>query len=289
LANDDGGGIRLLQVSGSHVSRNNPGMITITNNTIANNVSAHEGGGIALDDALFVNIVNNTVVKNLTTATAVTSDGNAAPAGLSTSANSVPLMARVASNAFSGSSYLVATPFSKPTLLNDVFWDNRAGSFSGGYVTGIGGTLPDGTPGGVNTWDMGVMDVPGALLSPVNSVLQTTVGTAASATNVVTDDPVLVSPYDVTVNVLASRMYPAFRQAVIVAQLLPPSLMGDYHLLNSTSPAYGLGAARTTVRWGPGGDGWVYTVSAATPDIDGQRRPSLRPTRYDAGSDQLQP
>ncbi|HUX71693.1 MAG TPA: IPT/TIG domain-containing protein, partial [Cellulomonadaceae bacterium] len=281
LANDDGGGIRLLQVSGSHVSRNNPGTITITNNTIANNVSAHEGGGIALDDALFVNIVNNTVVKNLTTATAVTSDGNAAPAGLSTAANSVPLMARVASNAFSGSSVLVATSFSKPTLLNDVFWDNRAGSFSGGYVTGIGGTLPDGTPGGVNTWDMGVLDIPGALLSPVHSVLQTTVGTAASATNVVTDNPVLVSPYDVTVNVLASRMYPAFRQAVIVAQLLPPSLMGDYHLLDATSPAYGLGAASTTVRWGPGGGGWVYTVSAATPDIDGQARPSLRPRRYD--------
>jgi len=289
LANDDGGGIRLLQVSGSHVSRNTPGTITITNNTIANNVSAHEGGGIALDDALFVNIVNNTVVKNLTTATAVTSDGNAAPAGLSTAANSVPLMARVASNAFSGSSVLVATKFSKPTLLNNVFWDNRAGSFSGGFVTGIGGTLPDGTPGGVNNWDMGVLDVPGALLEPVSSVIQTTTGTLASPTNVVSNDPGLVSPYDVTVNVLASRMYPAFRQAVIVAQQLPPSLMGNYHLLSSASPAYGLGAARTTVRWGPGGGGWVYQVSAASPDIDGQPRPSLRPTRYDAGSDQLQP
>ena len=33
-----------------------------------------------------------------------------------------------------------------------------------------------------------------------------------------------------TVNILASRTYPAFRQAVIVAELLPPSLMGDYHL-----------------------------------------------------------
>ncbi len=82
LANDDGGGIRLLQTSGSHISRSNPETINITNNTVANNVSAHEGGGIALDDAAFVNIVNNTVAKNLTTATAVTSDGSAAPAGL---------------------------------------------------------------------------------------------------------------------------------------------------------------------------------------------------------------
>ena len=50
LANDDGGGIRFLQVAGArHQGR--PAGITITNNTITNNVSAHEGGGIALDDA----------------------------------------------------------------------------------------------------------------------------------------------------------------------------------------------------------------------------------------------
>ena len=161
LANDDGGGIRLLQTSGSHVSRTSPGTISITNNTIANNVSAHEGGGIALDDSAFVNIVDNTVAKNLTTATAVTSNGDAAPAGLSTAANSDPLQARLSNGSlFPGSATLAATHFSKPTLLDNVFSDNRAGSFSGGYVYGIGGTLPDGTAGGVNEWDMGVMDVP---------------------------------------------------------------------------------------------------------------------------------
>ena len=53
LANDDGGGIRLLQVSGSHVSRLAPGTVTITNNTVTENISTHEGGGIALDDAAF--------------------------------------------------------------------------------------------------------------------------------------------------------------------------------------------------------------------------------------------
>ena len=290
LANDDGGGIRLLQTSGSHISRANPETITISNNTIANNVSAHEGAGLALDDSAFVNLVNNTVVKNLTTATAVTSDGNAAPAGLSTAANSAPLQARLRNTElFPNSATLGATVFSKPTILNDVFWDNRAGNFSGGYVYGIGGTLPDGTAGGITSWDMGVTDVSGALLSPVNSVLQTTTGTASSPTNVVTDNPVLAAPYDVTVNVLASRMYPAFRQAAIVAQLLPPSLMGDYHLLDSTSPAWGLGAAGTTVRWGPGVNAWTYLVKAPVTDIDGQARPSGTPSRYDAGSDQLYP
>jgi len=43
-------------------------------------------------------------------------------------------------------------------------------------------------------------------------------------------DPRFVSPYEVSVNILAVRSYPAFRQAVIVAQLLPPDLMGDFRL-----------------------------------------------------------
>ena len=59
------------------------------------NISAHEGGGIALDDATNVNIVGNTVTKNITTATAVTSNGQPAPAGLSTAANSDQLQARL--------------------------------------------------------------------------------------------------------------------------------------------------------------------------------------------------
>ena len=62
LANDDGGGIRLP--AGQRLARLPPTRtITISNNTVANNISAHEGGGIALDDAAFVDIVNNTVMQ----------------------------------------------------------------------------------------------------------------------------------------------------------------------------------------------------------------------------------
>jgi hypothetical protein len=294
LANDDGGGIRLLQVSGSHISRSDPQTIAITNNTIADNVSAHEGGGLALDDAVFVNLVNNTVTKNLTTASAVTSNGEPAPAGLSTAANSDPLQARLRNTAlYSGSQALAATEFSKPTLLNDVFWDNRAGSFSGGYVYGIGGQLPDGTPNSVNNWDMGVADAPGALLTPTHTVLQDVTGTAPDASNS-TVDPGFASPYEVSVNILAVRSYPAFREAVIVAQLLPPDLMGDFHLATATpaSSARGLGAANTVVRWGTPTSGFSYTVTAPSPDIDGQPRPTVTgilQRRYDAGSDQMTP
>ena len=244
LANDDGGGIRLLQASGSHISRANPETITISNNTIANNVSAHEGGGIALDDAAFVNIVNNTVVKNLTTATAVTSDGSPAPAGLSVADNSAPLQARLANTTvFTGSGTLATTTYSKPALLNNVFNDNRAGSFDGGLVTGI-------TAADANPWDMGNADHPTAsALSPRNSVLQTVVGTdvdsanPSATNNTLTSSVPFVDPYDLTVNVLASRLYPAFRQAVIVAEILPITLMGNYHLKDATSPAWGRGAS----------------------------------------------
>jgi hypothetical protein len=204
--------------------------------------------------------------------------------------NSDALQARLAdSTKFSASSVLATTLFSKPVLLDDLFNDNRAGSFSGGWVTGIGGTLPDGSANDVNNWDMGDADDPTALLTPRSSVLQTTLGTDGDASNVVTDTPGFKSPYDVTVNVLASRMYPAFRQAAIVAQILPPNLMGDYHLATASpaSPARGAGVASTIVRWGVPGNSWNYTVSAATPDIDGDARPTG--TRYDAGSDQMKP
>ncbi|HET7397218.1 MAG TPA: hypothetical protein VFJ94_01750 [Intrasporangium sp.] len=286
LASDDGGGIRLLMASGVHIAKSRPETISITNNTIANNVSAHQGGGIALDDAAFVEVVNNTIAKNLTTATAVTSDGQPAPAGLSTAPNSDALQARLSNTTvFPGSATLAATTFSKPTLLNDVFWDNRAGSFNGGYVYGIG-VMANGVDGGIYTWDMGV-EADAGTLHPVSSVIQTTTGTDGGADTTVTDAPGLLDPFDLTVNVLASRTYPAFRQAAIVTALLPPALQGDYHLAGTSSPAYGRGAASTQVVWG---SLFTQTVSAPPVDIDGQPRPSATlPRRWDAGSDQLTP
>ena len=299
LASDDGGGIRLLQVSGSHVTKADPQTIAITNNTITNNVSAHEGGGIALDDAAFVTVVDNTVAGNMTTATAVTSDGLPAPAGLATGPNSDPLTARLGSNGLTGFSLVRTTgqaTFSKPVLLDNVFNDNRAGTFVGGYVYGIGGTLPDGSDNSVEPWDMGVVGDPG-VLHPVSSVLQTTTGTDGGVNVTVTDTAGFKDPTpELTVSVLASRTFPAFREAAIVTALLPPRLRADYHLTGTGSPAYNRGAASTQVTLGsqtlvgitvP----WNLTVSAAARDIDSQARPTVVGTsrRYDAGSDQFYP
>ncbi len=84
-SNDDGGGIRFL-MAGTAAQM-------VSNNIIANNLSTHEGAGVAIDDSNNVSLVNNTIVKNITTATAATNGavGNikqANPAGLSTGGNS---------------------------------------------------------------------------------------------------------------------------------------------------------------------------------------------------------
>ena len=126
LANDDGGAIRLLMVDGRRRSQTGEGAqgtirlyddrVNILNNTIANNVSTHEGGGIALDDSTNVVVANNTVAHNITTATAMTSTGEPAPAGLSTAGNSFLLQAELDKRYGANTRPL----FSKPTLFNNV-------------------------------------------------------------------------------------------------------------------------------------------------------------------------
>jgi uncharacterized repeat protein (TIGR01451 family) len=156
LANDDGGAIRLLMAG------NYP--FLIRNNIIANNVSTHEGAGIALDDAPDVSIINNTVVKNITTATAATSDGLAAPAGLATGLNSSNLQTnRGVPNGDPRRLPANAPNFSKPKLLNNLFADNRAGKpgTSGSGATAFTGIVGIGAPGdssAIQRWDVGSID-----------------------------------------------------------------------------------------------------------------------------------
>src|SRR5207253_81491 len=44
--------------------------VTITNNIIANNVAGWDGGGVSIQDAMRVTMVNNTIASNDTTASA---------------------------------------------------------------------------------------------------------------------------------------------------------------------------------------------------------------------------
>ncbi|MEO5899789.1 MAG: DUF11 domain-containing protein, partial [Ilumatobacteraceae bacterium] len=258
LSNDDGGGIRFLMAG------NYP--INVYNNIVVNNVSTHEGGGIALNDAPNVRVFNNTIMKNITTATAVTSNGTPAPAGLSTSLNTAALQASLPGGSPS---------FSNPVLFNNIFWDNRAGSRAGGSVTGIGAT---GDAGPIVHWDLGEADSGGALLlSPTNSVLQVADGTVASPTNILTD-PGVIAPYDVGMSFQVWRNNPAFVGAVMATVDLPPNQMGNYHLpATPVSPAQDTGAASKTIA--------AVTYPAPAFDIDNESRPGS--TGFDIGADEL--
>jgi len=73
-------------------------------------------------------------------------------------------------NLFPNSGTLGTTLFSKPVVFDDVFWDNRAGNFSGGWVYGIGGHAARRIAErreqlGHGPW----WDVPGALLTPTHT------------------------------------------------------------------------------------------------------------------------
>jgi hypothetical protein len=78
-----GGGLRLQHVNGTDVVNFPNGLVscldfslcawntvTVTNNIIVNNVAGWDGAGVSLQDALAVNIVNNTIVSNDSTASA---------------------------------------------------------------------------------------------------------------------------------------------------------------------------------------------------------------------------
>jgi hypothetical protein len=250
LANDDGGGLRFLMAG------NYP--YNVYNNMVVNNISTHEGGGISLNDAPDVRIYNNTIMKNITTATAMTSNGLPAPAGLSSSRNSNLLQATLPP----------AMPiFSDPIVFNNIFWDNRSGTWTGGGVAGIG---QQGDPFPVFHWDLGVAGGAGEL-SPTYCLLQVPYG-AGDPSNLVGVDPLVVSEYDANVRVFPWRGNPNFVGADIVAVELPPELLGNYHL-TFDSPARNAGASTQ------GG------VVAPNQDYDSQPRPSQG--RYEMGADEL--
>jgi hypothetical protein len=237
-----------------------------------NNISTHEGGGVSLNDAPDVRFYNNTVAKNVTTATAITSNGQPAPAGLSTSHNSALLQATLGTN---------DPTFSNPRMFNNIFWDNRAGSWDGDAVAGIG---QDGDPNAIYFWDMGLADLTHSL-SPTNSILTandgvgTVYGVVADASNqiaypgsdatAVPNFPEFFETYDTTVQAMPWRTNPNFVGVIMVAVDLPPNLMGNYHI-QSFSPAVDAGASDK--------DG----VFAPVLDIDGEIRPV-----HDIGADEV--
>ena len=252
LSNDDGGGIRFLMAGNFTMN--------VYNNFIVNNVSTHEGGGISLNDAPDVRVFNNTIMKNLTTATAITSNGAAAPAGLASSQNSALLQATLP----------VGAPiFSNPVVFNNIFWDNRAGTRALTTVTGLGS---DATP--IDLWDLGLADNSG-VLAPTNSIIQQANTPDRSYVDSPTNsaaDPQVVQTIDIPVTFNTWRNNPAFLGAILISADLPPNLLSDYHL-TATSPAANLGAASKG------------SVNTPAFDLDNEVRPANG--GIDAGADEF--
>ncbi|UQX87019.1 hypothetical protein M6D93_11950 [Jatrophihabitans telluris] len=269
-ANDDGGGLRFLQAGKA--------LMMVQNNSITNNVSSHEGGGIALDDTAQVVIINDTIAKNITTATAVTSDGSPAPAGISTARNSGPFQKTLPTG---------TKLWSDPIIANDILYDNRAGSWSASTssVAGIG-QVGDTTQ--INYWDMGVADTFATdKLSPVYSLVDpprtAAEGYTTSATNrTLASGPTLtgsknavgfLSPLDLQLDIAPMRINFRFRVTAIVNIDLPSGGIGNYHI-PPTSPAAGVGNNQPVVPLPP-----PYVVPgglfAPGTDLDGTARGSV--------------
>jgi SdrD B-like domain/Polysaccharide lyase family 4, domain II/IPT/TIG domain len=260
VANDDGGGIRFLQAGNAPIS--------VVNNMIDDNISTHEGGGLALDDATNVRVVDNTVMNNITTATAITSDGRPAPAGLSTALNSAPLQ-----RTLPGGSPL----WSNPVMFGNIFSGNLAGAWNGSYVTGIRSPqAPANDP--VNDYELGSSDTL-VKLAPTYSILtRYDPLVTPSPTNRINVDPLVKASYTVTADILTSRTFPSFKEAVIVAKSVDPALQGNYHL-QAGSPAVNNGSGGQ-----PNPNPPPSTVNGPLGDYDGQLR--IRP---DIGADEYYP
>ena len=182
-----GGGLRLQHINGNDVLNfpngatactsivplSNPqkcnwNSVTVTNNIITNNVAGWDGGGVSLQDALAVDITNNTIASNDSTASAgplfgslfaplastpgvncnnATND-QACPqvAGLVSVTNSPVLVANLPATGKScppnhGTTGNTGSCFaySVPLLSNNVLWQNRS------FVVGVGGYGTGGT------------------------------------------------------------------------------------------------------------------------------------------------
>jgi hypothetical protein len=303
---DDGAGIRLMGTTG------NKGLapISIYNNMITNNVSSHEGGGVSLTDAPVVNVVNNTIAGNVTTATATTSNGAPAAAGVSSGLNSKGLMDLLNTTYKNQSpewmlTGLAAGPdaqrvwpaFSSPLIENDIFSDNRAGAWTPDGIAQLGMAADASV---INRWDVGSVDA-GANLRVRNSLISSapttpnqtyandggnkvyaiatpyadpTPGFAANFTVCHNDPPLAQDAGCLNIQVVQLRTYFRFRPAAIVSLDLPANAIGDYHLLNVGSPAHAMGLNPQDTTGGILPCTGVNPEDHLTDDIDCNPRPA---------------
>jgi hypothetical protein len=177
-----GGGIRLFQTNGRDVAsapndRSRWNRITVENNMIVNNVAAYAGGGLSLQDALRVRVINNTIADNDSTATnqealpAGTNTSAPQPAGVVSHATNSGLLAAMSANQAANNGY------SNAALINNIIWHNRSFCWAitgptppnnfGLFDATAGGGCNTGSPAGSTPFysDLAVIGVSGASLN----------------------------------------------------------------------------------------------------------------------------
>jgi len=262
-----GGGIRAVGVNGADVAAepNDPSqwnVLNIFNNVIVNNVSAYQGGGIALQDVARANIIHNTIINNDSTATASVAfpPGNLLvsdpqPAGLAGAQHGAALR------------NLIDPDYSDPTLVNNTVWHNRSFSWDGTLNDFIGGLVPRDPP----YWDLHVAGgVPGSQLQPEYCLLTDPSGYDASN---ISADPLVVAEYQNTLRTAAVLDEGGNFISVRFLELKLGD--GNYHLENG-SPA--IDAATPAP---------LTSHTALAADFDGQPRAPLCPP--DIGADEAPP
>jgi parallel beta-helix repeat protein len=146
-----GAGIRTQLVNGMDVlgNRGQRGqwhVVRLTNNMVVNNVAGYAGGGISLQDSARVEIVNNTVAHNDSTATAgptfISANESANQVAGLVSERHSPELAAAFSTGPATAPYRV---YSNPNAFsNNIVWENR--SFHYEVNAGQGSLLPALTP-----------------------------------------------------------------------------------------------------------------------------------------------
>ncbi|MBI3562201.1 MAG: hypothetical protein HY080_10870 [Gammaproteobacteria bacterium] len=281
-----GAGIALHYINGTDAARafGQWWNIDIINNMIVNNVAGYTGGGISLQDALKVRLINNTIARNESTATSGNTFCNTLVVPAVCDPNtSTPYAAGVVSfkhaqafvlggNANQRARYGV---FSNPTMINNILWENRMSHFAidntidpptyGLFTDAVGGV-------GVDTR---VYGTPGVLAGP---------GTDSS-NNLYTGANVnFVLPYfnanpGETINqnefTTTIQANPAFDEGgnFINVRYGPLYMYGDYHLQAGS-------AAINT-----GNNAVLGEYPATSLDFDGQIRP--RNLLVDVGADEF--